>query len=1344
MRQILQSYLRKLTNLSTNNRSLFLLRLTNNHFLDLHELDFINDAPSFSIIESLLTLSSKITICRESDSRHEATNVISQQLKKINRTEKFIYEERGAKDLYVAWPFVTGKFKDGTSVRAPLIFFPVNLELKDGKWILSSRKEVNVTFNKSFILAYAYYNQVKLDETLIDYNFEERFEDSREFRVLVYNLLKDSNLEINFNQENFTDQLKSFETFKKKDFEAQYKKNGHLKLMPEAVLGIFPQAGSYIVPDYLDLIERPYVPDLEEFFAKRSIEDESTGKEAHADIYRFLNKVKEEQTFTPYTLDAYQENALKAVKKGNSLVIQGPPGTGKSQLICNLISDFIARGKKVLVVCQKRAALDVVYRRLEEKGLSEFIALVHDFKNDRRAIYEQIGSQVDKLYEYKLKNNSLDSIQMERKFLQSSRRIDQINEEFEEYKFALFNEEECGISAKELYLTSELDDESINLKQEYRFFKFDTLDETLRKFKNYFSYALEFDRQGHPWYGRKSFKDFGIADQKKISEIINAIPKYQLEVSEEAQKIINSTVKIEDCEAALYKEKEILKLVDTLKHELVYKYFQHMMSVDKVDMDLLWLTNTERVLLDCFKGEGPEVSLKSSELGQFQEVLQRAIASRKNIFKSLYWQLFSKDKFWIKRVIVANDITSDKKTLNILIEKMDNRLNFEHNLSKLKEYEWLIDIPEGFRKADFQSWFYDQKSALASKLAFATMRNFKAYFNVLKLDYAELKSRIESLLELFKKVVAQKQIWLEYLTPFQINHIIENSDHGDLLDKSLKKDFDAICEFDQLSASLENHERQVIDKLLESTESPQLENLLLLFENSLRLTWLDHIETKYPILRSVSSRKFEQMELELQDNVQEKLNISRDILLLKIREITYQDAQYNRLNNMITFKDLYHQVTKKRKIWPIRKVIANFSDELFRLVPCWMSSPESVSALFPMEEFFDLVIFDEASQCFAEKGIPAMYRGKQIVVAGDEKQLKPNDLYKVRWEEEAEEDIAELELDSLLELSAKHLMQLQLQGHYRSKSLDLIDFSNKHFYDGNLKLLPDFKDINYPEPPIQYVKVDGTWKNNINHMEAQRVVDLVRDLLKDQPEKEIGVVTFNVKQQYHILDLLDVAAGEENWKVPDSLFVKNIENVQGDEKDIIIFSTAYGPDEKGKIMMHFGSLNAVGGENRLNVAITRAREKIYIVSSLIPSQLKAEDSKNEGPKLLKKYLQFAWDVSEGNFTPEQRMSNAYHIEWFLKSKINEMATEMNSKFELANELPFSDLSIKQGDQYKGLVLTDDDIYHESISVKEPHVYKPLILDSKNWDFITFTSRQFWQNKEEMKEKLMRFLNKLES
>ena len=145
---------------------------------------------------------------------------------------------------------------------------------------------------------------------------------------------------------------------------------------------------------------------------------------------------------------------------------------------------------------------------------------------------------------------------------------------------------------------------------------------------------------------------------------------------------------------------------------------------------------------------------------------------------------------------------------------------------------------------------------------------------------------------------------------------------------------------------------------------------------------------------------------------------------------------------MVTYRDLHHQVTKKRRIWPLRKLIAEHYEELFKLIPCWMASPESVSAMFPMREMFDLVIFDEASQCFVERGLPAMYRGRQVVIAGDSKQLSPNDLYKVRWEEE-EANHPDFEIDSLLDLANKYLMDVQLNGHYRSKSLDLINFSNK-------------------------------------------------------------------------------------------------------------------------------------------------------------------------------------------------------------------------------------------------------------------------------------------------------------
>ncbi|MDH5381218.1 MAG: DNA helicase I, partial [Cyclobacteriaceae bacterium] len=145
-----------------------------------------------------------------------------------------------------------------------------------------------------------------------------------------------------------------------------------------------------------------------------------------------------------------------------------------------------------------------------------------------------------------------------------------------------------------------------------------------------------------------------------------------------------------------------------------------------------------------------------------------------------------------------------------------------------------------------------------------------------------------------------------------------------------------------------------------------------------------------------------------------------------------------------------------------------------------------------------------------------MFRGKQLVIAGDSKQLRPNDLYRPRYEEDIEEDPA-LELDSVLDLAERYLMSIPLKGHYRSKSMDLIDFSNQHFYEGKLVLLPDRNHINKKEPSIQYIKTEGEWKNNKNEIEAIKVVEEVISILNKHPEKEIGIVTFNAPQQELIL-----------------------------------------------------------------------------------------------------------------------------------------------------------------------------------------------------------------------------------
>lgn len=1322
--------MRRLTNLSGNNRSIFLGRLGSNQFLDLHSASRLNKEKSFSILEALIAQKKKI-VCPILDSRLEVSNEVSIKLKQLQRLDHFLFDERGSKDLHIGWPFVRGKFTDGTSVRCPLLFFPVELLIENNQWVIQLRPGSDIAFNKSFLLGYSFYNQVTADEALLEEDFEDADRDSTVFRTNLYQLLQKANVEINFNADNYQDELTSFANFKKEEFEEQHK-NGELKLFPEAVLGIFPQAGSYLVPDYLDLIKNEKIEDLEDFFMQRSPQSVLSNA-------GFIHTVKEDKIYTAFPMDVWQENALKAVKLGNSIVVQGPPGTGKSQLICNLICDSMAAGKRILVVCQKRAALDVVYARLQEQQLSPFVGLIHDFKNDRKEIFEKIASQIDRVDEYKSKNNSLDAIQLERKFLQISHRIDQIAENLEEFKHALFDETEAGVSVKELYLQSNPVIESINLKQEFQHFKIDTIGTFLTKLKSLNHYSSQFEERSYPWFDRKSFASHGLTELKSLQQSLKEIPAFSQPLFRELKESIGAELSWAECETLLEKKSDADEVVQLLEDETRYSFFQQMISEGEEETSSLWLSNIERVVAVCYEGEGPELSVPVPQLGQFQEALRRSMKARRSLIGLIRWELFSKDKFLIQRTLVSNQLTGDKSGFRTLERKLDSRLNLEHNLSKLRSKKWLQNIPDNYQLSSFQHWFQDQQRAIKAKLLFSNIRGIKTFIDPQKIGWPEFKTKFETLYRLIAPIPQNKMRWSACLSVTQIQNIADKPELAEAMDLSLKKDFDSLAAYDQLKESLTSDEKNIIAKLNEVVPAASEAQAKELFMNSLCLAWIEHIELKFPILRMVSSGQLALLESEFREQLFEKQKISNEILLLRAREHATADLEFNRLNNRITYRDLYHQVIKKKRIWPLRKVIQEFRDELFQLIPCWLASPESVSALFPMEDLFDLVIFDEASQCFAERGVPAMYRGKQVVVAGDDQQLRPSDLYQARWQEEDQQD-PDLEAESLLELCNRYLMKTDLRSHYRSKSLPLIDFSNRHFYQGRLKFLPDRLAINQPEPPIQYVKLEGIWENNTNKTEAEHIASLVIELITREPKKEIGIITFNAPQQMLIMDLLDEKSSSSQTALPETLFVKNIENVQGDEKDIIIFSIGYAPTTKGKLAVQFGSLNLAGGENRLNVAVTRAREKIIIVTSIWPEALQVEETKNAGPKLLKDYLHYAREVAQSKFSPYKKHDSSHSPAWYLKSKVKKWGDETYPLFHISSrQLPLYDLTVQAGDFYQGVILTDDELYHQSISVKDRHASIPALMEEKHWKYLAIYSRNLWQDPHKFYNEVAKFV-----
>nr|WP_275695499.1 AAA domain-containing protein [Fredinandcohnia sp. SECRCQ15] len=406
---------------------------------------------------------------------------------------------------------------------------------------------------------------------------------------------------------------------------------------------------------------------------------------------------------------------------------------------------------------------------------------------------------------------------------------------------------------------------------------------------------------------------------------------------------------------------------------------------------------------------------------------------------------------------------------------------------------------------------------------------------------------------------------------------------------------------------------------------------------------------------------------------------------------------------------------------------------------------------------FDMVIFDEASQLTVENGIPAIYRGSKVIIAGDEKQLPPNSLFRgsIQIDEDDEDDNDMFESESLLNLAKRVFPSKMLQWHYRSKSEELINFSNHAYYNGSIQIAPNVEHLKNPAA-IQWRKVDGRWINQCNEVEAKEVVILLKELLVKDPNKSIGIITFNAKQQGIIEDYIEKLTENDiefntvyqqvmGKELDEQIFVKNIENVQGDERDIIVFSVGYAKSVNGRVYNRFGTLGQQGGENRLNVAVTRAKEAIYVVSSIEPNELDVSNVKNVGPKFLKSYLEYTEAVSKlqksmieavlSNLNEEmntQRQEKSLQFDSPFEEQVYEHLTDLGYKVD--TQVGMSKYRIDQAivhpkDPQKYIlgIECDGAMYHSSPSAKERDVYRQKFLENKGWKIHRVWSRNWWKD-----------------
>ena len=341
---------------------------------------------------------------------------------------------------------------------------------------------------------------------------------------------------------------------------------------------------------------------------------------------------------------------------------------------------------------------------------------------------------------------------------------------------------------------------------------------------------------------------------------------------------------------------------------------------------------------------------------------------------------------------------------------------------------------------------------------------------------------------------------------------------------------------------------------------------------------------------------------------------------------------------------LRHEMEKKKRIMALRKLFQSIPNLLLTLKPCLMMSPLSVAYFLDAEKYhFDMVIFDEASQIFPQDAIGAIFRAKQVIIAGDTKQLPPTNFFAANTSNSSEgydddEGYDEEVYDSILEETANILPNRTLLWHYRSKHEHLIAFSNQEIYKNDLVTFPSSNESD-PDTGVEFGYVeDGYYEpspRNYNILEARRIVELVKEHIEKHPDRSLGVIAFSEKQQQAIsLEIQKFREKHSEYEdffaegKEDEFFVKNLENVQGDERDTIFFSIGYAKTKEQKandrpMSMRFGPLGISGGERRLNVAITRAKINVKLVSSILPSDIDLSRTESDGIRMLRSYIEFA-------------------------------------------------------------------------------------------------------------------------
>ncbi|MCL2851345.1 MAG: DUF4011 domain-containing protein [Firmicutes bacterium] len=1216
-------------------------------------------------------------------------------------------DEKGLNILYMAFGFLRWRESNDSNVwyNSPLVLIPVRID--------------NASANEPFFVS-EYEDEISSNPTLL------------------YKMKTDFGVSIPlFEEENFENK-NIIEYFSK--VEEQIKSTGWT-IIQDVAIGTFSfhkmnMYNDLKVNEELILQNRNVVRLMNKESCWAEVQEEELSMD------EFFKKNKDVHLHNVVDADSSQVEAIVKAKSGNNMVIQGPPGTGKSQTITNLIAEFLHDGKKILFVSEKLAALSVVHKNLERVGLADFCLELHSNKTNKKAVLAELHRtlnlgriQLDERVEEEVASLLRSKFQLDRYAEVLHTRREVINRTPYEIlgaisKFHNMPDFEFVIS------------DIANRGSTYLFDVMDAISDYRQSLD-----VIGRDFRRNSWFGYIN-KDTSFNAKISLKKLLGEAVEYVSQLNELCEDLnkrysldVSSFVDLE-------KSIELLRTIKNLKF-FDQSIFDKRKLVKIVEL-LPGLVELEKTMQKACN------AITKNFVKEFYDIDLVAMQRR---FKLNYGGLlrgfnagYKQDMNLLKSLRVGREVKLNYKTAYALVSLGVDYINSQRELADFEKQIFKVINKENFVAfGNERSWEKVQSEIV--KLDTIMEKDLLFFKNISKDKFDVIKEDLATRIDIFKKIKLNRSCAISLQENFDKEVVCFDTKALDELLFKLStclEDFDKLDFWLKFIKTVEGFKEFEIYEFMIKAIDRNIEpgNLDKVFKKMFYTQWFLHLVSEDEVLCNFNRGSHDKAVDTFKAKDKLKFKIARAQIVSKL---SAQRPSPQLASGGGQVNTLQREALKSRRQMPVRMLLGTIPELVQNLKPCFMMSPLSVSTFLDDAKIkFDVVIFDEASQIFPWDALGSIYRANQIIVAGDSRQMPPSNFFSAGVNDEEDDDDfddSSLDFESILDLCEATFEQKHLRWHYRSRIEDLIAFSNKNFYENNLITFPSNQSGDNDGVQFFYVK-DGMFdrksKNNIK--EAEQVVDLVYNHFDTCPERSLGVVAFSVSQQEAIESLLgkrregnDKFAKFFDEKRNERFFVKNLETIQGDERDAIIFSVGYAKDNAGRFIHNFGPLNRQGGERRLNVAVTRAKFNVKLVASIRTYDIDLSKTAAEGSRLLKEYLDFAENgrqvlVKDGEQHKAIAMDSEFEVEVY--------DTLVNAGYKVDTQVGCSgfriDLAVRHSDLDVHVLAIECDgaNYHSSVSTRDRDRLRQEVLERQGWKFYRIWSTDWFRNNRIEKQRLL--------